>query len=144
MADAAVVEVAKAVVTELNGASLSQEFTAVRHYWPMVELKDMSALKVFVVARDVSIEAFSRGKTESEIEISVVVHQEVDPGDLTTVDGLMLLVQEMAEFFRLRRSTEYASAAWTGTRHAPLVSFDDLEERRLFTSVLVLTFSVVR
>jgi hypothetical protein len=56
----------------------------------------------------------------------------------------MALVEEIADFFRLRRLTSYPDAIWVRTDNVPVYAPEHLEEFRQFTSVLTLTFRVVR
>ena len=45
---AKIVDLAEAVVTELNAGSFSMAFTATRHYVPKIDLKDAASLSVQV------------------------------------------------------------------------------------------------
>lgn len=144
MSDAVAIAIAKAVVTELNGHSFSSEFTAARYYLPVFPLEEMSTLHVSVVPKAVTDEMSSRSTTVGEYSVDIAVEQQVEPETLAPIDALMLLVEEIVDFFRLRPLTEYPTAVWVKTEYAPIFSPKRLEEHRLFTSVITLTFTVAR
>ena len=54
------------------------------------------------------------------------------------------VVEEIADFFRLRRLSSYPDAIWTKTRHDPIYAQEHWDELRQFTSILTFTFRVVR
>jgi len=141
---ATITDIADAVVTELNGRSFSQPLTAVRYYRPVFDLGEMQTLHVSVVPKGVTIERFARSRNQYDFAIDVAVQQKFQTGDNTELDALLALVEEIADFFRLRRLTSYPAAIWVRTDNVPVYAPEHLEEFRQFTSVLTLTFRVVR
>jgi len=139
-----VVDVAEAMVAELNAASLSQPLTAARHYVPVFELPEMQELHVSVVPQGMAIAKLDRSRNTQDVEIDIAVQQKFDKGDEAEIDPLMDLVEEIADFFRLRRLASYPNAHWTKTANQPLYSQEHWDELRQFTSILTLTFRVVR
>ena len=145
MSDAVTVEIADAIVAELNAATsgtFSAAFTAARHYLPVFPLKEMGNLHVSVVPKAIGEEIHTRDQGFGTYSVDIAVQQKVTPATLAELDALVLLVEEIAAFFRLRRLTQYQVAAWVGTEPAPLYSMDDLDERQLFTSVMTLSYQV--
>ena len=138
-----VIQVAEAVTAELNAAELSQTVTAERHYVPLFELPEMNELHVTVVPRGVQIENADRTRALHDVQIDIAVQKKFETGDLTEIDPLLALVEEIAEWFRLHRLASFPNARWIKTEHKPLYAQDHWEEFRQFTSVLVLTFRVV-
>jgi len=148
---AVILDIADAVVTEMNGHAFSEAFTAARFYRPLFDLKDMATLHVSVVPKAWSAEQSMRGGNQEEHQIDVGVQQKVadDPGPPAVsmqakMDALMTLVQEIGDFFRLRRLTTYQAAACVKVENTPVFAPDHLQEYRQFTSVLTLTFRVFR
>jgi len=141
---AVITDVADALVVELNAASLSLPLTAARHYVPSFELKDMKDLHVSVVPKGVVITKSDRSRNTNDFQIDVAVQKKFETGDAAEIDPLMTLVEEIADFFRLRRLTAYPNAHWIKTEHAPIYAQEHWDELRQFTSVLTLTFRVVR
>ena len=100
MADAVSVQIAKAVVARLNAGEYDTDFTAVRRRlveWDRDELVD---LQVSVVSGDVASEPGNRTKDQNDHEIHIGLQQLVDPLDLTVVDGLELLAEQIRDRLR--------------------------------------------
>ncbi len=144
---AVIVDIADAVVAELNGHTFSQAFTAVRLYRPVFELADMKTLHVSVVLKGVEMQGASRSVVQHDYQIDVGVQKKLPTspsGDAAEIDALMALVEEIADFFRQRRLQEMPNVIWVRTENQPVYSLEHLEQLRQFTSVLTLTFRVLR
>jgi len=141
---ATITDIADAVVAELNGHTFSQALTAVRYYRPVFDLGEMQTLHVSVVPKGVTIERADRSRNQYDFAIDVAVQKKFETGDAAELDPLMSLVEEIADFFRLRRLTSYPDAIWVRTDNVPVYAPEHLEEFRQFTSVLSLTFRVAR
>jgi len=136
-----IADIAQAVADALNAGNFSQEFTAERVALPQFRLRDMGALHVTVVPREVESEALSRAQDRYEVRVDVAIQKKVSSLDKTELDPLLALVQEVADYLN-RRSM--AGAAWLKTENKPVYSPEHLRELRQFTSVLTLTYRVVR
>jgi hypothetical protein len=141
---AVITDIADAVVAELNGGGFSLPFTAARHYRPLFDLKDMQALHVTVVPKGVTIERLDRSRNQEDVQIDVAVQKKFSTGDNAELDALMALVEEIADFFRLRRLAACPAAVWVKTENVPVYAPEHMDELRQFTSVLTLTFRVAR
>ena len=137
------VQIADAVVTELNAATLSQPFTAHRFYLPLFDLGEMKDLHVSVVPKSVTVQPAGRTLLQHDYSIDVAVQKKAAPDDTSTIDVLMVLVEEIAAFFKLR-SLEGLPGTWVKTEHAPVYSPEHMEQYRQFTSVITLTFRVIQ
>jgi len=137
-------EIAEAVKDELNGHDFSQEFEAVRLYQPLFELPEMKTLHVTVVSRGVEMQVSSRTLVQHDYGIDVAVQKKFDTDEAVELDPLMALVEEIADFFRLRRLEAAPEAAWIKTENNPVYSQEHMEQFRQFTSVVTLTFRVLR
>jgi len=140
---ATIIEIAEAVVAQLNAASFSQPVAAERHYLPQFELSEMTALRVSVVPRAVASKGLDRNRDSFDYRIDVAVQQKLDPtpGNL---DALMVLVEEIADHFRSEPLAGYPQARCTEVENVPVYAPEHLDEFRQFTSVLTLTFRVWR
>ena len=140
-------DIADAVVTALNSHAFSQPFTARRCYVPAFDLKDMKDLHVSIVPRGVELSGASRSMTQTDVQIDIGVQQKLPAdtvGDQALIDALMRLVEEIADFFRTHRLTTCPNASWVKTENKPIYSPEHLEQLRQFTSVLTLTFRILR
>jgi hypothetical protein len=139
--------IADAVVTELNGAgpgAFGQAFTAARHYRPQFDLAELKTLRVSVAPKGIAITGLMRNANQHDVSIDVAVQKKVSPTDAAELDSLVLLTEQIADFFRLRRLSALPEALWTKTDNLPVYSPEHLEQKQVFTSVLTLTFRVVR
>jgi len=139
-----IIEIAEAVKNALNAGDFSQDFTAGRHYQPLFDLAEMKDLHVTVVANGISTTTPGRGRAQFDCRVDVAVQKKLKTSDNTEIDPLMDLVDEIAEFFRARRLDAVPGAAWVRTENTALYAQEHLSEMRQFTSVLRLTFRVVR
>jgi hypothetical protein len=140
---ASIVALADAVTAELNAHSFSQAFTAARHYDPTFELSTMGTLHVSVVPRAMTSTTLDRNRDSFDNEIDVAVQQKTEP-TLTNLDGLMLLVEELADHFRGHPLASLPAARCVEAKNEPIYAGQHLQELRQFTSVLTLTFRLWR
>jgi hypothetical protein len=143
------IQIADAVTAALNAATLSQPFTAVRHYLPEFDLKEMETLHVSVVPAELDEETADRTRDRAEYKIHVAVQKRVakqdPPGiDTAAIDALMQLVEEIDDLFRHKRLAGYEQAHWAKTENKPIYDPKHLKEHGQFTSLLVFTFRVTR
>ena len=141
---AVITDIADAVATEINAGSFSQPVSATREYLPAFELADMQTLRVTVVPKSVTTLPGGRAHNQYDYAIDVAVQKKLDAADNTEIDELMTLVDELADHLRFKRLTDYPNAAWLKTENQPVYAQEHLQELRQFTSVLTLTFRVVR
>ena len=141
---AVVTDIAEAVKDELNGGSFSQSFTAERHYQPVFELPEMKTLHVTVVPKGMTIHPASRGLIQHDYQIDIAVQKKFDTGENDELDVLMALVEEIGDFFRRRRLSSLPNAACVKIENTPIYAQEHMEQLRQFTSVITLTFRVLR
>ena len=141
---AVVTDIADAVVQELNAGTFSTPLEAKRHYRPIFDLAEMQDLHVTVVPKGLAVERLDRSRNQHDVAIDIAVQKKCQTADNAELDPLMALVEEIADFFRLRRLTACPGAVWIRTENVPIYAPEHLDELRQFTSVLTLTFRVVR
>lgn len=151
---AIVIDIADAVVTRLNGATLSQLFTAQRHYVPIHELKELVDLAVSVVPRTLDLALLTRGGTNlysHVIDIGIqrtIGRGAMSNGDINAAaDPLMTLAEEIVLLFAGERITipnPFLVVTCTNVTNVPIFAAEHLDEMRIFTSVVSLTFKVGR
>ena len=142
-----VVDIAKALVTELNAQTFDPSFTAKRAYRPVFELKDMATLQVTVVPRSREIQSGTRSVSQQDVQVDIAIQKrlgreaETDP---TETDGLMDLADQIIAYLRSRKLAGVSGAVWVRTEHQPIYSVEHLERFRGFTSVLTVTYRVLQ
>jgi hypothetical protein len=140
---ATILAIADAVVASLNGGAFSQPVAAVRLYQPKFGLPQMTTLHVSVVPRSLGSKALDRSRDAFEYKIDVAVQKKTDMSE-ASLDALMHLVEEIADFFRTQPLSGFPSARCTDVANEPVFAPEHLEAFRQFTSVLTLTFRVWR
>lgn len=141
---AVVTDIADAVAAELNSGAFSQPFEAKREYLPRFELPDMKTLQVTVVPKGMIVTPGTRSRNQHDVEIDVAVQKKLAAEDSAQIDGLMDLVDEIANQFRLKRIDGFPLAIWVKTEHDPLYAQEHMDQLGQFTSVLTLTFRLMR
>ncbi len=144
MVMAVITDIADAVAAEINRATLSQPATASREYLPHFKLEDMQELRVTVVPKSVLTQPGGRAHNQHDYAIDVAVQKKLQKADNAEIDPLMMLVDEIADHFRFKRLSSFPNAMWLKTENQPVYSPEHLQEMRQFTSVLTLTFRLMR
>ena len=138
------IAIADAVVESLNAGSFGHALSAERHYQPVFDLPEMADLHVSVVPKGVEVLASSRNQNQHDYAIDIGIQQKV-AGD-TEADALMTLAEEIADHFRLGRvqvaGVGSVPVLKVGTE--PVFAPEHLTEKRLVTSIVTLTFRVLR
>ena len=137
------VDIAEAVKEALNAGSFSQPFQAAREYRPAFELKDMAVLHVTVVPHAVEVASLSRSRQQYDVQVHVAVQKKFAEDSAAELDPLMDLVEEVMDFFRLRKLSD-TGATCVGVANAPVYASEHMAELRQFTSLVTLTFRVMR
>lgn len=143
MTDALLLSVADAVVDGINVAAFSQSITAVRHYQPKFDLKEMDQLHVSVVPRSISENRLSRALTAFDCEVDIGIQQRNDM-DQDSLDALSQLVSEIADLLRDNPLWGMPESRLIELNNEPVFAPDHLDELRQFTSVIRATYRVWR
>lgn len=139
--------IADAVVARLNAGSFSQSFTAERHYQPVFDLADLETLRVSVVPRSLAIVGASRRQSQFDAQIDIGIQKRLTPDptdDQSEIDALLDLTEEITDYLRFERLPEAPEAVWVGVTQEPVVAAEHLEQHRQFTTILTLTYRVLR
>ena len=144
---APIIDIADAVAAALNAPGqpgFSQPFTAARKALPAFDLADLAGLHVTVVPKGVEVTGASRSLSQHDFQIDVGVQKKLGT-DLEAGTATMLaLVDEIAAFLRRRPLAGAPGAMWVRSVNEPVYSPEHLAEKRLFTSVLTVTYRVMR
>lgn len=141
------IDIAEAIVTQLNAAELSQTIASERGYLPIFDLEDMDdALHVTVVPAGDTQVALSRSMSQydyvTEIGVQIRFPGQAFPSN-ENLDPFMTLVQEIRDLFNRQRLTgESTKAVCVGTEAA--YSDDHLERLHQFTALIKLRHRVMR
>lgn len=140
---AVVLDIADAVTSALNAATLSQTFTAERAYVPIFELPDLADLRVTVVPVELTFAALTRHSDDFDYAIDIGITRRCEP-TAASADPLMVLVQEILDLFRGKRLTGYTDAKCVTGGNKPIYDPTFMDSDRVFMSVVNLTFRKAR
>ena len=135
---AEIINLADAIVTDLNGHSFSQTFTAERGYLPTFELPELGTLQVTVVPKEDDGKLDTRASSSHGYAIDVGIQKKPTTIDNAELDPLVLLTQEVADFFLFGKRPGGATLISPSIR--VLYLQEHLHKLRQFTSVVTFTF----
>ena len=138
MSQAQIIELADAIVTQLNAHTFSRPFVAERGYLPTFDLPEMGTLKVTVVPKEDDGRLDTRSSSVHEYAVDIGIQQKPDTIDNATLDPLMRLTQEIADFFLFGQRPGGTTLITPSVRILYLQ--EHLAKLGQFTSVLTLTF----
>lgn len=141
-------DIAEAVKDELNlgvtaGAFGVWQFAARRLNVPLFDLADLKNVHVTVVGRSYEEETVSRADTRADLDIDVAVQKKVASVEPAEIDPLADLVEAVIAYFRNRRLTGCPEASWRATKNEMPYIPEHLDEKRLFTSVITLSYRLL-
>jgi len=141
-------DIADAVVTELNGApaeTFSQTFTAVRRVLALFASDDKAYrnLTVIVAPATIAIQEGVRGHGRYDVMIEVGVLKKMTTDDFDTeIEAMMAFVQEIVLYMRRLPLADQPEAKWLSTGNEPIYSPEHLHQARVFLSKIQLTYVV--
>jgi hypothetical protein len=136
--------IAAAILADLTGHTFSPPITAARRYLPDLDLRAMDGVRVTVVPRSNTITNADRSRVANEIAVDVAVQKKLLAVSPEEVDPLMELVQHIADFLTRRPLPTVPGASWLRIANQPIYAPEHLQDKRLFTSVLTVTYIVHR
>jgi hypothetical protein len=139
-----VIDVADAVVASLNTGSFGVPLNAVRKYVPVVELSNLTELNVTVVPKSAEITTATRTSSYFDCTIDIGIQQKVNPDEPTELDALADLAEQIVDHLRLSSLDALPSAAWLSIANEPVFAPEHLDQQRVFTSVVSVTYRVRR
>ena len=139
-----IVDVADAVAAGLNAGSFSVQFTAVRKYLPAAELADLAEVQVTVVPKSADISTATRDSSYFDCTIDVGVQKKLEADEPAELDSLVNLTEQIIDCLRTKRLEAMPEAAWLSIAHEPVFAPEHLDQERVFTSVVSVTYRVRR
>lgn len=137
-------DIAAGLLAVLEAATFSQPVYVTRKYVPQMDIKAIDGVQVTVVPRGDEMANADRSRLSHTVTVDVAVQAKVSGTTPTEVDPLMDLVQEVADFLTRRPLPSVPSAAWLRIVNVPVYAPDHLSLKATFTSVLTVTYMVLR
>lgn len=136
---AVIVQIADAIVSDLSENEFSQAFSIARTYLPRFKSEDLDEVRVSVVPKDDVGQRASRAQWQQDYKIDLAIQQKLGSDEQAQMDALILLGQELADYFKQHSLTGNPAALFE-CGYAPLFDPDHLENHKTLTTVLNLTF----
>jgi len=139
-----VIDIADAVVAELSIGAFSQSIEPQRMVLPEFGLEDLADLRVTVVPKAVEISGSTRSVSQYDVQIDIGVQKKLGKDLDAEVAELCGLVDEIADFLKLRSLADAPYAAWVRSANEPVYAPEHLAEQRVFTSILTITYRAMK
>jgi hypothetical protein len=144
-----VIDIADAVAADLNSSGLLSGLgiTARRAVLPRYELADLAELRITVVPKSIEITGSTRSLSQYDVVVDVGIQQKLLPESPPTdseVEALLDLVQQLADHLRTAQLDDVGNCVWVSVANDPIYAPDHLSDQRVFTSVLSLTYRLLR
>ncbi len=139
------VDLAEAVKTELEAASLSQSFTPVRSYRPRFNMADLDTLRVIVVARNCELGVRNRAHDDHDCIVEISILKRIG-GTLTNaaVDPYMDFVEELVDFLRRRDLATMSGATYKKAAYEVPYDDEEMERKQTFEALVSVLYRVTR
>ncbi|GJQ27805.1 MAG: hypothetical protein HBSAPP02_28370 [Phycisphaerae bacterium] len=137
-----ILTIADAVTASLNAGPFDPALNAERRYQPAFDLVDLAALKVSVVPKSVTISNATRTDGYFDCAIDIGVQKKI--ADDAEIDALVDLVEQIADHLRQKRLDDAPEAAFVSIANEPVFAPEHLDQQRVFTSLLTVTYRVRR
>lgn len=141
------IDLADALVAELNAAptgTFTPAIEAVRRVLPEFELNDLQQTRISVVPRSVRILPASRAGTQHEIAVDIGIQRKLGVDLDAEVQAMSGVVDAIADYLNRRPLAHAPQALWSGMENDPIYAPVHLAEQRVFTSVLTVTYRVMK
>lgn len=137
------IDIADAIVTELQNTGFSEPLTVSRRVLPEYELAELKNLTVTVVPKSVGITNITRESSSYEFAVDIGIQQKIGKDTDTDVARLSGIVSELASFLNRRKLTAFPAAQFMKIANEPVYAPEHLCQKRLFTSIVTLTYKVI-
>ena len=138
------IDIADAIVAELEGSTFSEPLVVTRRVLPEYQIADLKALTVTVVPKSVDISNITRNSSSFEVAVDVGIQQKIGKDTDTEVTRLSGVVSEIVAFLNRRKLTNVSGAIFVSIANEPVYAPEHLSEKRLFTSIITLTYKVIQ
>lgn len=139
-----ILQLADAITTALNAATLSQTFTAERKYVPKFDLHTSDAVQVAVVPKADSREPGGQSQDAAELTIDIGVMKKLQgtiADEVAEVDAMLELCDEIRATVNRKRLVDLDSAICVAIVQDPIYSIEEVDDKRTFLTVLTTTWA---
>ena len=138
------IDIADAIVTELDGNTFSEPLVVTRRVLPEYEIAELKALTVTIVPKSVQINNITRQSSSFDVAIDIGIQQKIGKDTDTEVARLSDVVSEIVSFLNRRKLADMSGAIFLSIANEPVYAPEHLSEKRLFTSIVTVTYKVIQ
>ena len=138
------IDIADAVVAELAAHTFSEPLVVTRLVLPEFELADLKALTVTVVPKSVGINNITRDSSSFGVAVDIGIQQKIGKDTDTEVTRLSGVVTELVSFLNRRKLSGFPAAVFVSIANEPVYAPEHLSEKRLFTSIVTVTYKIIQ
>ena len=137
------IDIADAMVAELELGSFSEPLVVSRRVLPEYEIAELKALTVTVVPKSVEIANITRQSSSFEVAIDIGIQQKIGKDTDAELTRLSGIVTEIVMFLSRKQLSGVPAARFKSIVNEPVYAPEHLSEKRLFTSILTVTYKVI-
>ena len=136
-----IIQIADAVVVELNGGTFSAPINPMRMILPNFDLKELADLKVTIVPKSVDSSLLTRASDQDDFVIDIGVQKKLTENFEAETVSLISFVTEIKDFLR-KKNLQIGSkfAMWINTKIDPIYSREHIAGDNVFTSIISVTY----
>lgn len=137
------IDIADAVVTELQSHTFSEPIVVSRRVLPEYELAELKDLTVTVVPKSVQITNITRQPSSFDVTVDIGIQQKIGKDTDAEVQRLSGVVTELVSYLDRRPLMGLPTVQFKSIVNDPVYVPEHLSQQRLFTSILTLTYKVI-
>jgi len=137
------IDIADAIVTELQSHTFSEPIVVARRVLPEYELAELKELTVTVVPKSVQITNITRQSSSFDVAVDIGIQQKIGKDTDAEIMRLSGVVTELVSYLNRRPLTGLPVVQFKSIANEPVYVPEHLSQSRLFTSVLTLSYKVI-
>lgn len=138
------IDIADAIVAELQTATFNEPLVISRRVLPEFELSELKDLTVTVVPKSVQIANITRQSSSFDVAVDIGIQQKIDKDTDTQVTRLSGIVTELVSYLNRRTLASLPDVQFKSIVNEPVYAPEHLSQKRLFTSVITLHYKVIQ
>lgn len=125
------------------GYAFDVSFSASREYVPVDDLRDISEVLVSVIPLTHEPALLTRGNSQHVVDIAVVIRQKVANELNATLDPLLALGEDIADWLNGRYTETTPVGKFQSIAHAPIFDPESLRAKKVFLSMVTAKYLAV-
>ena len=141
------IDIADSLTALINSApagTFNTDFVAQRTVLPEFELSELKELKVSVVPAAVEITNLTRSSRQYDFTVDIGIQKKVTTEHDSQVAELSVLISELIEFITANRLPDLPWATFKQVKNDPVYSPSHLREKRVFISVITVSYRALK